>query len=550
MRSAFWALPVLLVAARAQAQCSMHGDMPDSGQTAQLLAGMGSAHHAITASPEAQKWFDQGLNLTYGFNHDYSVISFRKAEQVDPSCAMCFWGEALALGPNINMPLSPENERQALAAIQKAQALEIKTRPDERAYIEALAKRYGTPGQDRAARDKAFADAMRELAKANPKDADAQTLFAESMMDLRPWDLWTHDEKPQPGTDEIISALSAALKIDPKHVGANHYWIHLWEGSPTPEKALPEAEKLPKLAPAAGHLVHMPAHAYLRVGRYADASKANEDAILADKKFLEKTHADGVYAAMYVAHNFQFLWFSSAMEGRSKTSIESAREMDAHFPVEMIRSMSKDMPGIDAFLAPPTFALVRFGHWKELLKEPAPPADFQYLTNWSHFARGVAFAAMGQLVDAKKEQAAFEAGVAKVPADITFGPQNSMKDVLAIGQHLLAARIDEAQGQRDAAIAELQKGVAAEDALHYDEPPPWPIPMRVELGAALLRAGQKDKAESAFRDDLVKHPHSGWALFGLWKSLEGRDDKAAADAKMQFDKAWSHADVKLDVQTL
>ncbi|MBS2028856.1 MAG: hypothetical protein JST54_13220 [Deltaproteobacteria bacterium] len=550
MRSAFVLVLALLSAARAQAQCSMHGDMPPSNQTALLLQGMGNAHHAITASPEAQKWFDQGLNLTYGFNHDYAVLSFRKAEQVDPHCAMCAWGEALALGPNINLPLNPDNEKQALAAIQKAQSLEVKTRPEERAYIDALAKRYGEPGQDRAARDKAYADAMREIAKANPKDADAQTLFAESMMDLRPWDLWARDGKPYPGTDEIVSALSAALKIDPKHVGANHFWIHLWEGSPTPEKALPSAEKLPKLAPAAGHLVHMPAHVYLRVGRYADASKANEDAIVADQKYLGKTHAEGVYAAMYVAHNFQFLWFSSGMEGRSKTSIDAARTMAAHFPPEMVRAMAKDMPGVDAFLAPPYFALARFGHWDELLKEPAPPADFAYLTNWSYFARALAFAATGKLDDAAKEQAAFEAGVAKVPADVTFGPQNLMKDVLAIGQHFLAARIAEAQGKREVAIAELQQAAALEDALHYDEPPPWPIPVRVELGAALLRAGQKDKAEAVFREDLVKHPHSGWALFGLWKSLEGRDDKAAADAKKQFEKAWSKADVKLDVATL
>ena len=513
-------------------------------QSVPLFDDLGTYHHPVHASPEAQRYFDQGLRLAYAFNHEEAIRAFKRGAELDPECAMCLWGVAVALGPNINLPTDPEREKLAWETVRKAQA--VAREPAEKDYVAAVARRYGNPpGPDRAALDRAYTEAMRELSGRYPDDDDAAVLFAESLMDLRPWNLWTKDQKPQPGTEEIVATLEKVLARRPDHPGANHFYIHAVEASAHPEKALEAARRLASLEPGAGHLVHMPAHIYMRTGRYEAASEANRRAIAADRAYLERTKAEGFYSMMYVAHNFQFLWAAAAMEGRSAESIGAAREVAARLPVQMLRSMERQMPGIDYYRAPPYFALVRFGSWKEVLAEPAPPEDLQLLSAAWRFARGMALSATDKLDEARSEHQALAALARSIPKDEMLGPTNPAQAIFAVAERLLAGELAARSGQADAAVRALREAAALEDALGYDEPPPWPLPARHYLGAVLLQADRAKDAEAVYREDLQRNPENGWALFGLLQALQESGSKDAAGMRRRFERAWAHADVRL-----
>ena len=511
--------------------------------TERLYDDLGTYHRAITtSSPEAQRYFDQGLRFYYSFNHDEAPRSFEQAAVFDPSCAMCAWGAALTLGPNINMPASAEAQSAAYASLRRALAHRDAATPDERALIDALARRYAeTPpdtAEGRAALDQAYADAMREAMRSFPDDLDAATLFAEAMMDLHPWDLYTSDGTPKPGTEELVAALEGVLARMPDHPGANHFYVHAVEASAHPERALASAERLPGLVPGAGHIVHMPAHVYLRVGRYEDAAEANRRAIATDRTYLAQAPPPGAYG-MYVAHNFQFLAAAAMMEGRSAEALTAARDMVATTPLEMFRQM----PGFDGVLDYPILVLVRFGRWDAALDEAAPPEDLPFALAVHHFARAVARLGKGDVENARAEQASFEAAVLRVPADARQFT-NSARAVLAVPHALLAGLIAEHERHRNEAPRLLREAVAAEDALVYDEPPDWLLPTRHYLGHALIVFRRYRDAEQVYREDLRIHPDNGWSYLGLAQALRGQGHEAeAAAAEREFHAAWSRADL-------
>ncbi len=507
-----------------------------------LLDTLGSYHRPISSnSPQAQAYFDQGLRLLYAFNHEEAQAAFEEAARRDPTCGICFWGAALSLGPNINLPALPERAEAAWQFLQKAQALAKGASPVERALVGALARRYARPppgdAQAQRALDIAYANAMRTVARQFPGDPDVATLFAEALMDLRPWQLWTPEGKPQPGTLELISSLERVLAAHPQHPGANHYLIHAVEASPHPERGLAAAERLKTLEPGAGHLVHMPSHVYIRTGQYTEASEANRRAIAAD---AAAPHDHPIYTT-YVAHNFQFLWASTLMEGRSTESLQAARDMLARLPVEML----KGMPEMSYLLAYPALGLARFGRWKDLLAEPLPAADFPIPLALVHGERGLALVRTGDVAGATAALAQLDALRAQTAPDAKV-VMNSARDILGIARDVLAAELARARGDLPEALARFQAAVAAEDALGYDEPPDWPSPVRHQLGAALLAAGRAQRAEGVYRADLQRHPHNGWALYGLAQSLEAQGKTAEASAaRRDFTEAWKHADVSL-----
>jgi tetratricopeptide (TPR) repeat protein len=513
------------------------------GTGAMLFDDLGTHHRAITASAEAAPYFDQGLRLAYGFNHDEAVRSFVRAAQLDPSCAMCFWGAALALGPNYNVPMLADRSQAAWDALQRAAELGPKGTPVEQALIAALTKRYRSAQPlDPAAMgplNAAYADAMRDVAKRFPDDDDVQVLFAESLMDVNPWKLWALDGTPAPGTEEIIATLERVLARSPGHPGANHYCIHAIEASPHPERALPCAERLPGLMPGAGHMVHMPAHIYQRIGRYADASAANEKAVQVDLAYMQKTRPPGYYA-MYLGHNYGFLAFSTSMEGRSADSLAAARNAAKALPPAMVDMM----PGMDFFISEPLLVMVRFGKWDELLAEPRPDAKYKTMTAlWLH-GHGMALAAKGNLAGARKDLAELQQLADTAPADLP-AKRNSAKDIYAVAAKVLDARIatlDKAKNALDL----WAEAVARADKLAYSEPDDWFYPVRHYQGAAQLAAKKAKDAEATYREDLKRHPHNGWALFGLWKALEAQGNtREAKAAKADFDAAWAKADIKL-----
>ncbi|WP_375746388.1 hypothetical protein NR800_17760 [Corallococcus interemptor] len=496
-----------------------------------------------TRSPEAQAFFDQGMRLTYAFNHDEAARSFARAAQLDPSCASCFWGVALVLGPNYNVPMLPDRAATAWTALQKAQALAPTATPTEQALIGALSQRYGGPEprtpEEMKPFSQAYANAMRDVAKRFPEDNDVQVLFAESLMDLNPWKLWTLEGKPAPGTGEIVSRLESVLARAPDHPGANHYYIHAVEASEHPERALPSADRLPGLMPGAGHVVHMPAHIYQRVGRYADASESNRRAVQADNAYLRQVEPIGYYP-MYLAHNWGFLSFSASMEGRAGESIRAARESANALPPEMLT----EMPGMDFFASEPLLAMVRFGRYDALLKEPRPDPKYPVLTGlWLH-AHGLALAAKGDFDSARAEHAELVKLAASVPDTMTAG-NNSAKDVLDVAARVLDASIAERQGRADA-LTRWEDAVRAADQLAYSEPSDWFYPVRHFQGAALLDAEQYKAAEAVYREDLRRNPGNGWALFGLAMSLKGQGRTAEANAVQQrFKTAWAGSDFAL-----
>lgn len=522
----------------------VHGDA-GAGKPPPLFDDLGTYHHPITtAVPDAQRYFDQGLRLTYGFNHDEAIRAFREAIRLDPTCAMAHWGVALALGPNYNLPIDPEREQTALAAVATAQRLAANATPAERDYIAALATRYRVPPPaDRRDLDRAYAGAMRALAARYPDDDDAGTLFAESLMVLRPWDLWSPTGEPRPDTPEIVATLERVLRHNPNHPGANHYYIHTIEASPHPELGLAAAERLATLVPGAGHLVHMPSHIYMRVGRYADASEANRRAAAVDQAYISREQPAGVYPMMYYPHNLHFLSASAAMEGRAEDAIDAARQVSAMAPPEMVREMAM----IEYFSPTAWFALARFGRWDELLREPEPPASFAYLHAMWRYTRGLAQVHAGRFDDAAAAVAEIDAAVAATPADRIVADNQPAVRHLQLAGHVLAGRLAVARGDVDAGIAHLRAAIAIEDALPYTEPPPWYHPVRLMLGDVLSAHGRWHEAATAYRDDLSHNRESGWALAGLASSLRALHDRGASPAQRRFEKAWTRATVPPDV---
>jgi tetratricopeptide (TPR) repeat protein len=522
---------------------------PETG-VAPLLGNLGDHQHPITSrSPLAQRYFDEGLLLAFGFNHAEAVRSFRDAATLDPSCALCYWGIALALGPHINAPMNDAAVPEAYAALQRALALAPTASAAEQAYIQALAARYApAPVADRAPLDRAYADAMREVARRYPDDLDAATLFAESLMNLTPWEYWTKDGQPTEHTAEIVATLEAVLARNPNHPGANHYYIHAVEASQTPERAVPSAERLERLAPGAGHLVHMPAHIYWRVGRYQDAVRINHDAIRSDETYFRvggvadlPTH--GLYVFGYYPHNIHFVFAGAQMSGQSALALEAARKLVAQVPDEVVRAL----PALEDFPAMPLFALVRFGRWDEVLREPRPADEFRYTTGLWHWVRGLAYLRQGQL-DRAEAEATQLAAIAAEPAlreQLLFS-RSTAATLLELASNVLAGELAGARGRPQEQITRLERAVAIQDELPYMEPPAWFYPVRQNLGAALLAAGRPAEAEAVYREDLRQYPSNGWALFGLTQSLraQGRAEEAA-EAQRRFEQAWQHADVTL-----
>jgi len=496
-----------------------------------------------TSSPVAQVYFDQGLRLVYAFNHAEAIQAFESAQKLDPTCAMCFWGVGLALGPNINAPMEASAVKPALAAVAKARELAPKASEREQAYIAALATRYSdAPDADRAALDKAYAEAMRGVAKRFPDDLDAATLFAESLMDLTPWAYWKKNGEATEYTAEIVAELERVMKADPRHPGANHYYIHAVEASGEPGKALASAKLLETLAPVAGHLVHMPAHTYMRVGRYAEASRANEKGAEADEAYMAWCKSGGFYVQAYYPHNLHFLWASQTFEGKAEASLATSKRLAEAVTADAARAA----PPAHELYAVRYFAPVRFGKWERILAEPAPPDDLRYALGMWHWARGMALANGDKLDDAQKERDAVVALAGEDAVKNLAFLEGPASQLLEIASHLLGAEIAMKKSDPGAALRELDAAQAAEYGLAYTEPPGWPIPVRQYQGAALLAAARPADAEAVYRADLVEYPDNGWSLFGLAQSLRAQGKAAeAAQADASFQKAWAKADVKL-----
>jgi len=507
-----------------------------------LWKNLGTYSHSITTtSPRSQAYFDQGLRLTYAFNHWEAQRSFREAARVDPACAMCQWGVAITYGSNYNDPTNPDREQGALDAAQKAQALAAKATPAERAIIEALVKRH-QPGAERATLDRAYADAMRDVSQRFPDDLEAATFFADSMMNLRPWNLWTPEGQPQPGTEEIVRTLEGVLAKNPSHPGALHLYIHAVEASQTPGRAAEAADRLRGLMPGAGHLVHMPSHIYLRVGRYDESVTANVRAAEADRTYFREGMPSPIYRGMYYPHNLDFIWHAASMDGRSAETLRAAREFAGEAPLPVLRQMS-DM---ETAPAAPIFALARFGRWEEILREPAPPADLPYWRGVWHYARGLAFAGTGRPAEAQRELTALQALRDGVPEARTLAGFFKTREMLTLAVEVLAGELAARRGEGDAAVRHLAEAARIQDGHWFTEPPPWYFPVRQSLGAVLLSAGRAAEAEAVYREDLRRNPENGWSLFGLAQALrsQGKTEEATTtDAR--YRRAWVRADVTL-----
>jgi tetratricopeptide (TPR) repeat protein len=510
-----------------------------------LLESLGGHSHPIaTDSPAAQRYFDQGLVLTFGFNHEAAIRSFEEATRLDPECAMCRWGIALALGPNINAPMGPAAARRAYLEIQQARKLARDAgHAREVAYIEALALRYAPePPEDRAALDRAYADAMRVLHRADPDDLDAATLFAESLMDLYPWAYWTPEGEPREFTTEIVTTLEAVLTANPEHVGANHFYIHAVEEF-YPEKGEAAADRLGPLAPDAGHLVHMPSHIYWRIGRYEDAAEINQRAAASDERFFTWCRPGAFYRAVYYPHNLHFLWAAASAEGRRDLALMTARKLEA-----ATRPGLAETPILQEFVAIPMLTMARFGLWDAILGEPRPDPRAVYWTGIWEYTRGLAQVQTGDLSMAHASLDRLRATSRREDARalILAGGAASAATLLEIGIAHLDGEIAIAEGRSDEAIEALELAAARHDALPYMEPPPWYAPPRQPLGALLLDVGRADEAEGVYLEDLRQYPKNGWSLLGLAQSLRAQGENARADwAQRGFEQAWARADVPL-----
>jgi tetratricopeptide (TPR) repeat protein len=512
---------------------------------------LGALHRPISSTnADAQAWFDQGLRMAYGFNHQAAGQAFAEAVKADPECAICWWGQALVLGPNINVPMVPEAAAPAWDAAQKALALRDKASPVEQMLIDAVVARYAqTAPEDRVPLDRAYADAMKAAVEKFPDDADVQVMYAESLMDLMPWAYWTANGQASPETPALLAALEKAIALNPDHIGAIHYYIHATEASPDPKRAEPHADRLAALAPGAGHLVHMPAHTYLRLGRYHDAVLINLKATDADATFLSFCKgSNGVYPLGYVPHNWHFIVAAAGYEGNAAMTLRAAQQTAQRADMTMLETLTM----MQQFIVAPLMAQARFGRWDEILAAQSPPAALPYPTAIWHFVRGRAFAAKGDLEAARKELAAYEVAAAdpRNEGNLLWGI-NYAPAVLKVGGPFLAGEIAAAAGDHAAAIASLTEAVAAEDALNYNEPADWLLPTRHSLGVALLSAGKAKEAEQVYRKDLELHPDNGWALIGLAQALEAQGKSAeAADAKARFDKAWANSDLKIEASRI
>lgn len=512
-----------------------------------LDEGLGNVDHPVTTkSAEAQKYFNQGLAYLFGFNHDAGVASFKQAAELDPNMAMAYWGMSLGLGANYNDPGNTDRFARAYVELQKAIELAPKVSNAEQAYIAALSKRYSSDAKaDPTILATAYKAAMAELVKNYPDDLDAATLYAESMMNLRPWQLWSLDGKPAEGTLEIIAVLEGVLKRNPNHTGANHYYIHAVEASPSPERATAAADRLLGLAPSAGHLVHMPSHIYLLTGEHAGAIKSNELAIIADKNYIERSGASGIYPLMYYNHNVHMLASAQSEAGNYSGAIKAANELAANVGPNV-----KTMPMLEMFMPYPVIALTRFHKWDEIMKYPKPAPEMLITAAHWHMARGIALAETGKPEEAEKELAALRETAKKIPAEaVLFTTPVSV--ALKVADDLLVGEIALSRGDRKAAIAAMRMAAVSESMVNYAEPPDWDLPTREWLGRALMKDGQFSEAERSFREEIGRNPRSGRALFGLAEALarQGKDSSAAL-VRREFEAAWANSDHKLDAVTL
>ncbi|GMV49097.1 MAG: hypothetical protein AMXMBFR67_06400 [Nitrospira sp.] len=501
-----------------------------------LYDNLGTWHFEITTtSARAQEFFDQGLRLIYAFNHDEAIAAFSEASRLDPEAAMPYWGVALALGPNINSAMDAKAEARAVEALKQASQQAAQASPRERAYVETLATRYSLKKTgSRRAKDEAYAKAIRRLAQQYPDDVDAATLAAEALMVLRPWDYWRADGKPQPGTEEIVATLEAVLRRTPDHPGACHHYIHAVEASPEPQRALECAARLPALMPGAGHLVHMPAHIYMRLGRYEQASEQNAVAAKVDQDYLAgQHHSEGFYASGYYAHNLHFLNASLMMEGRSAEALQAARELLAKEPMQ------------DLFAPTLLLTMARFGQWPDLIRQPPPPKTLRLTTGLWHYVRGLAFAATTRWGSVEGELANLRKALKQFARAKTSEAKTSHA-ILQVAERVLAGELAARRGDYDDGIRALQEALRLEAALPYSEPPFWLQPVRHNLGAVLLLAGRPADAEAVYREDLRLNPNNGWALQGLVQSLRAQNKAGEAEEEeRRFQAAWAKADVTL-----
>jgi len=521
--------------------CNTPSGPEAQGSKPTVLTKLGKHFFAITTkAPAAQQAFDRGLTWAYGFGYHAAEQEFRKAAEADPACAMAYWGIALVNGPHINFPfVPPDRAAKAWEALSRAQDLGAGCTAREKALIRALGHRYAQArSDDRGPLDRAYAEAMQTLWRENPRDPDIGALCAEALMDLHPWDLWSQGQ-PQVWTGEIVSILETVLRLAPNHPGANHLYIHALEASPDPGKALLSADRLRKMVPDSGHLVHMPSHIYARVGDWPRAAEANRVAMKADLRYREAYPRPGFYA-LYMAHNTHFLAFTAMMRGRSQEAVELARRLVAEIPEDFLAEYG----GVaDGFLVFVPEVLMRFGRWEEILSEPAPRGNLPISQALWHFTRAVALTALDRLPEAREERALFEAQADRLPAEASVG-NNSAADLMGIARRLLHGEMLAQEGKLEQSIAALEEAVRREDNLRYDEPPDWIQPVRHTLGAVLLRAGRAKEAEVVYRRDLQLWPENGWSLIGLENSLEaqGRHSEALI-IKDRRRKAWSGADV-------
>jgi tetratricopeptide (TPR) repeat protein len=550
-----WLLAVILSLAICTGVSAKHYDTHDErtlredprlapGQLAPVLEGLGDHHHQITAnSDRAQFFFDQGLKLTYGFNHKEALRSFKEAARVDPGCAMAYWGWALVLGPNLNLPMSPEVVEQAYEAIQLALARKANVTQKERDYINALTKRYtNDPQADRAPLDVAYAEAMGKLHAKYPDDPDAATLYAAALMNLSPWNYWTKDGRPRKHTRTILEALESALERDPEHEGALHYYIHAVEPVDA-DRGVKAADSLRNLAPGAGHLVHMPTHIYMQLGRYTESFELNALAAKADEDYITQCRAQGIYPLNYYPHNVHFQTWAALMLGNSEAAIEAARKVAAKVPQDL---HGNDWALYQTFLSMPLYSYVRFAKWEVILGEPAPHENLRFLTGIWHYARGMAFTHTTKLQKAQVELLKLTA-ISQNPAvhkePIGFG---NAEILLTIAREILAGELAAKKGSYNNAISHLERAVRLEDSLTYNEPPDWYYPVRHTLGAVLLEAGYPVEAEVVYWEDLRKYRDNGYSLYGLWQSFkaQGRSEEAER-IKTKFQKVWENADIML-----
>lgn len=518
--------------------------MPMQADTVPLYDDLGDHHYAVTTSvPAAQAYFDQGLRLYYAFNHQEAIRSFREAQRLDPDCAMCWWGEALAWGPNINLPMDSASEVAAHRAVREARARSADETPRERGLIDALARRYeAVPDPEHRARlDSAWAAALDELARRHPDDHEIAVLRGEAAMDLRPWDYWTDAETLVPDIARTLEEFERVLSENPDHPGACHFLIHAVEEN-DPERAVPCADRLAALMPGAGHLVHMPGHVYIRVGRYVDAIEANRHAVHADETYIrDQRPGMGVYTAGYYPHNYDFMAFAAALAGRAETAVDAAERMAGLISDEMVRAPGMDF--LQLFVTRPLQMQVRFGRWDDVLATPAPPEDLPVARAVWHYARGRAHLGLGDRAAAERELDALRTAVAAPGlAGLTLDV-NEAREVLGLGVRVLSGRLAAAAGDHETAVRELREAVGVQDALVYTEPPEWSVPVRHELGAVLLAAGRAEEAERVYREDLTRFPDNGWSLHGLARALRARGrPEEAAEAEEAHRSAWTGAD--------